>query len=104
MVPESNNCLASLFHAESGARRQAIVANKPGGLQARVDLLSERLDVYFIVVDGVASGSVCVGIERCLVFGKWKGILKDLLVLGAEPFAIASQSLRCEQSSDAQKE
>lgn len=104
MVPEPHHCLTSLLHAEGWTRRHAIVTDKSGRLQAGVDLLSQRLDVDLVVVDFVARSFVRICVERRLVLGKGKRVLEDLLVLGTEPFAIASRSLRGEESCDAQEQ
>lgn len=104
VIPESDDCLSSLFHAESGTRRHAIVTDKSGRLQPRIDLLSKWLDVDLIVVDGVACGRVGVSVKRCLVFREGQRCLEDLLVFGAKPFAITSQSLWNEENSNAQEE
>lgn len=104
MVPEPYHCLASFFHTEGWTRRHAIVTDKSGRLQTGVDLLSQRLDVDLVVVDLVAGGLVLICVERRLVLGKGKRILEDLLVLRAEPLAVASQSLRGEESSNAQEQ
>lgn len=104
MIPEPYHCLTSLLHTKGWTGRHAIVTDKSGRLQTRVDLLSERLDVNLVVIDLVTSGLVFVCVERRLVLGKGKRVLEYLLVLRAEPLAVASQSLRGEESSNAQEQ
>ena len=93
VILESHDCLTPLAHAESRTRRHAIVANKICGLQTLVNLMSKWLDIDLVVVDGVASRSVGVSVERRLVRRERQRVLEDLLVLRTKPFVVASQSL-----------
>ena len=92
VVPKPYNCLSSLLHEEGRARRHGIVSDKLSGLQPRVDLLGEWTDIDLVVIDSVARGRICVGVFRCLFCRDRKRVLEYLLVLGAKPLAIASQS------------
>lgn len=61
MVDKSYYRLTALSHHEGRPWRHSIVSDKTGLAQVWVDLLFERLDVHFIVIDRwVGERSECV--------------------------------------------
>lgn len=51
VVDETNHRLGAAGDDQSGARRHPVVANKSGGTEVGIDLVTERLDLQLIVPD-----------------------------------------------------
>ena len=104
MVGKAHYCFYTPLCADCGPWRHAIVANQLSRLQIRVYLMLERL--HYDVVKPHCPASLLVGVflRMLLVRRERQRILKDLLVLWAEPVRIASENLRREEGRNGQEE
>jgi hypothetical protein len=59
VIDESDDGFSAPFHSEGRAGRYPIITNQFGGLEARIDLLGEWLDLNLVIID--------IGIRRLIV-------------------------------------